>query len=243
MSNDLINFQNDEFGETTVFIQNGSPWFIGKQIATKLGYKDHINALKRHVDDEDKGVAKCHPTGKHRNMTIINESGLYSLILSSKLPTAKQYKRWVTSEVLPSIHKTGSYSIQQEEPEDVLLAKAVLISDKKIKKLEQTLIEQQPKVSYYDNVLDKSNLSGIRETGIEFGLGQKKFIELANKYKLIYYSKSKKLRPYSHAVRCGYCELRQELASNGRFYQQTFFTPEGKSYFHKKYSEEPMVLS
>ena len=183
-------------------------------------------------------MAKHHTLGGNQNVTSINESGFYSLVLGSKLPTAKKYKKWVTSEVLPSIHRTGSYSIQNELSEDALLAKAVLISDKKIKKLENQLIEQKPKINYYEDVLKKSELTGIRETSVEFGMGQKLFIHYAHKYGLIYYNKVKKLRPYTHAVRRGYCELKQEKANNGNYYQRVFLTPAGKSYFYKKYSKE-----
>ncbi len=238
MSTDLINFQNDEFGETTVIIRNGSPWFIGNQVADKLGYKNPRDALNKHVDADDKGVAKHDTLGGKQNVIIINESGLFSLILSSKLPNAKGYKKWVTSEVLPSIHKTGQYSIQDNDSDDLLLARAVLISDKKIKKLETRLIEQKPKVDYFEDVLKKSESSGVREAAVELGLGQKLFIHDAHKYGWIYYNKVKKLRPYTRAVKRGYCELRQERARNGHYYQRVFITPEGKSYFHKKYSKE-----
>ena len=183
MSGDLINFQNDEFGETNVLIRNGDPWFIGKETALKLGYKNTRDALNTHVDSEDKEVIQRSQFTTleipNRGLTIINESGLYSLILGSKLPTAKKYKKWVTSKVLPSIHRTGQYSVQDELSEDALLAKAVLISDKKIKKLENQLIEQKPKINYYEDVLKKSELAGIRETSVEFGIGQKKFIHYA----------------------------------------------------------------
>lgn len=110
--NDLQIFQNHEFGQIrTVTIQN-DPWFIGKDIAEALGYSNSRKALIDHVDDEDKGVTNRDTLGGTQQMTIINESGLYSLIFSSKLESAKRFKRWVTSEVLPTIRKTGSYSTQ-----------------------------------------------------------------------------------------------------------------------------------
>ncbi|BBL61487.1 RhuM family protein [Methanobrevibacter arboriphilus] len=117
--NELMNFENEEFGKITVLIQNNEYWFVGKEIATKLGYKKTRNALKRHVDDEDKGVAKQGTLGGKQDMTIINESGLYSLILSSKLKTAKSFKKWLTKEVLPSIRKDGYY-IKEDKKEQAL---------------------------------------------------------------------------------------------------------------------------
>lgn len=115
MKNELIKFANAEFGSVRVIMIDGEPWFVGKDVAKALGYKDHKNALKLHVDGEDKtGWQITTPYGV-QNMTVINESGMYSLILSSKLPSARQFKRWVTSEVLPSIRKTGSYSINRDD--------------------------------------------------------------------------------------------------------------------------------
>ena len=102
-------FSNNEFGEIRVLEIKNEPWFVGKDIATVLGYKNSSDALKKHVDEEDKGVAKCDTLVGVQDLSVINESGLYSLILCSKLPSAKKFKRWVTSEVLPQIRNTGSY--------------------------------------------------------------------------------------------------------------------------------------
>ena len=110
--NEITVFNNDEFGSIrTVTIEN-EPWFVGKDVAEVLGYQNGSRDINRHVDDEDKLTHQISAAGQNRNMTLINESGLYSLILSSKLPNAKKFKRWVTSEVLPSIRKTGSYGSQ-----------------------------------------------------------------------------------------------------------------------------------
>ncbi len=114
--NDLAIFENPEFGHIRGLKIEGEPWFVGKDIAEALGYADTAAALKKHVDDEDKKLFKADdlPTLKTSNYGayLINESGLYSLMLKSKLPGAKKFKRWVTSEVLPSIRKTGAYSMQ-----------------------------------------------------------------------------------------------------------------------------------
>ncbi|MBZ1289803.1 toxin Bro [Clostridioides difficile] len=115
MSNNLQVFKNSDFGEIRVIDLNGEPWFVGKDVAETLGYKDTSDALKIHVDDEDKGVGEIPTPGGNQNMKIINESGLYSLILSSKLLTAKKFKHWVTRDVLPSIRKTGTYSSKKSE--------------------------------------------------------------------------------------------------------------------------------
>ena len=108
--NNLTIFESPEFGAIRTVELDGEPWLVGKDIAEALGYTNPRKALIDHVDDEDKGVTKCYTPGGDQDMTIINESGLYSLVLSSKLPTARKFRRWVTSEVLPSIRKTGGYT-------------------------------------------------------------------------------------------------------------------------------------
>lgn len=109
--NELKIFNNEEFGEIRTVTIEGEPWFVGKDAAKILSYTNPRKAIIDHVDEEDKGVTKCDTLGGTQELTIINESGLYSLIFSSKMPNAKKFKHWVTAEVLPSIRKTGSYSV------------------------------------------------------------------------------------------------------------------------------------
>lgn len=117
---DLQTFTSPEFGQIRTVTIDGEPWFVGKDVATALGYSNHRDALSKHVDSDDKGESRIATPSGTQQMTIINESGLYSLILSSKLPSAKKFKRWVTSEVLPSIRKTGSYEIPQQTVEQTV---------------------------------------------------------------------------------------------------------------------------
>lgn len=105
-------FKSADFGEIRTLIMDNEPWFVGRDVAEILGYSNSRDALAKRVDEEDKGVAKCDTLGGMQDLTIINESGLYSLILSSKLPNAKKFKHWVTSEVLPSIRKNGIYATE-----------------------------------------------------------------------------------------------------------------------------------
>ena len=116
MENKIQVFENPEFGEVHALTIDGEPWAYANEVATALGYKNPRDAVSRHVDEEDRGVAKRDTLGGNQDVVIINESGLYSLILSSKLPNAKRFKRWVTSEVLPAIRKTGAYSSKPETP-------------------------------------------------------------------------------------------------------------------------------
>lgn len=114
--NDITTFSNPEFGNIRTVEQHGEPWLVGKDVATVLGYKNPQEAIRNHVDEEDKGVSEIRTPGGTQRLPIINESGLYSLILSSKMPKAKEFKRWVTHEVLPAIRKTGAYSVSPYKP-------------------------------------------------------------------------------------------------------------------------------
>lgn len=125
--NEIQIFNNPEFGEIRTLDVNNEPWFVGKDVADILKYADPQKAVKMHVDDDDKLTRQIVVSGQNRNVTIINESGLYSLILSSKLPSAKRFKHWVTSEVLPSIRKTGNYTAK---PVDELKAKRLEIMER-----------------------------------------------------------------------------------------------------------------
>lgn len=136
MKNNLKIFSSNEFGELKIIMNDNEPWFIGNEVAELLGYENVRNAVPKHVDEEDKLRTRIEYAGQNREMTIINESGLYSLILSSKLPTAKKFKRWVTSEVLPSIRKTGSYTAK---PLDESKTKRLAIMERNAKVREAAL--------------------------------------------------------------------------------------------------------
>lgn len=114
--NELRIFNNADFGDIRTVEQDGGIWFVGKDVAEALGYSNPSNAVISHVDDEDKLRTQIKYAGQNREVSIINESGLYSLVLSSKLPSAKAFKRWITSEVIPSIRKTGSYNKPSKQP-------------------------------------------------------------------------------------------------------------------------------
>lgn len=117
MQTNIQVFENVDFGKVRIIEMNGEPWFVGKDVATILGYRETAKAIRTHVDEEDKGVSVLDTPGGKQEVVIINESGLYSLILSSKLPSAKEFKHWVTAEVIPSIRKTGKYSARKEPNE------------------------------------------------------------------------------------------------------------------------------
>ena len=154
MTNQIKIFESPEFGRIrTVSDEKGEPWFIGKDVATVLGYSNVRDALCKHVDKEDKGVANCDSLGGRQKTTIINESGPYSLILQSKLPRAREFKRWVTSEVLPQIRRTGGYiPLAAEDDEKTILAKAVRILNRTLEQKDELLEAQRPKVDFANAV-------------------------------------------------------------------------------------------
>ena len=157
---DLQIFKNPEFGEIRTIEKDGEPWFVGKDVAAALGYERPTKAILDHVDDEDKDEVPIQDSiGRSQNTPIINESGLYSLVLSSKLPGAKQFKRWITSEVIPSIRKHGAY-MTPDKLEELLLKPDTLIQlaqnlkaeQEKRRALEVKMEEQKPKVLFAESV-------------------------------------------------------------------------------------------
>lgn len=139
--NELQVFSNPDFGSVRSLTIDGDPWFVGKDIAVALGYEKPTDAVRKHIDDEDRGISKMETPSGMQDTTIINESGMYSLILSSKLPSAKRFKRWITSEVLPQIRRTGSYGTgnQRELTPDDYLRAAQIISTCKNERLPYVL--------------------------------------------------------------------------------------------------------
>lgn len=138
--NELQIFNSPEFGQVRTVTIDGEPWFIAKDVATALGYSNTRDAIAKHVDDDDKNTVVIRDGKGNPNQTIINESGLYSLVLSSKLPTAKKFKHWITSEVLPAIRKTGGYIANAETMTDAeIMSKALLIAKQTIESREQRI--------------------------------------------------------------------------------------------------------
>ncbi|MSV23725.1 phage antirepressor [Selenomonas sp. WCA-380-WT-3B 3/] len=177
-------FENKEFGKVRTMAVNGEPFFVGKDVAEILGYADTNKAIAMHVDEEDKLNDKTALSLGQRGGWFINESGLYSLILTSKLPKAKAFKRWVTSEVLPSIRKHGLYAVDEilANPDIAIKALQELKSEReKRRSLEgtvavqnQQIAEMQPKVSYYDLILQCPDLMPITTIAKDYGWSAKR---------------------------------------------------------------------
>ena len=154
--NEMMVFNNAEFGNVRVVNIDGEGWLVGKDVAETLGYKNTRDALTKHVDDEDKADVAIHDGRQNRNMVVINESGLYSLALRSKLPEAKKFKRWVTSEVLPQIRQTGGYiPIKEEDDELTIMSKAFMIAQKTIYNKQQQIEQQQQLIEQQQEVIEQ----------------------------------------------------------------------------------------
>ena len=250
--NELQIFKNESFGEVRTIIIDNEPWFVGKDVASILGYAEPRSAISKKVDAEDKGVAKMETPSGEQEMTIINESGLYSLILSSKLPKAKEFKRWVTSEVLPSIRKNGGYIANQEiMTEEELLAKAYTVALNVIKQKEEenkqlSIINSElvvnnqimkPKADYFDQLVDRNLLTNLRETAKQLGFKEKPFIKFLIDKKYLYRDKRGRLMPYADKNK-GLFEMKETFNEKTNWSgTQTLVTPKGRETFRLLYVE------
>ena len=191
--NKLTVFENAEFGSIRTVNIDNEPYFVGKDVAQVLGYNDTFGALKKHVDTEDKQNCQNSSFESPRGMTVINESGLYSLILSSKLPSAKKFKHWVTSEVLPAVRQTGAY-MTAETIEKVLYNPDTIISiaqQLKALKLEvsqknQLIGELKPKANYVDIILDNKGLVTITQIAKDYGMSGRRMNKLLYEFGVQY---------------------------------------------------------
>ena len=246
--NGLVIFNNPEFGEIRTVEVNGEPWFVGKDVATALGYgegKSLANAVANHVDEEDKGVTELMTPGGNQKMVIINESGLYSLVLSSKLPGAKRFKRWITSEVIPSIRKHGAYLTPETleaailNPDTMIrLCTALKEEQDKRKALEAAnatlAVDNQimrPKADYFDELVDRNLLTSFRETAKQLDVKEKAFVQFLLDKKYIYRDKKGKLMPYADK-NDGLFEIKECFNEKTRWSgTQTLITPKGRETF------------
>jgi BRO family, N-terminal domain protein len=228
----LITFENMEFGKLTVMEKDGEFFFIGKEVAEKLGYARGRKAVLDHVDAEDiDEVPFQDAIGRMQKTSIINESGLYSLILSSKLPQAKNFKRWITTEVLPSIRKNGGYLKNQEHmSNEEILANAVLLANHLIAEKEKIIEDLEPKAKYFDELVNNHLLTNFRNTSKELHIPQKVFIQFLIDKELIYRDKKNRLLPYAKNNK-GYFEVKEWCKEGSEAVGiQTFVTPKGRSY-------------
>lgn len=246
MNNEIQIFENAEFGSIRTVEINSEPYFVGKDVAEVLGYSNTRDALSKRVDDEDKGVAKCDTLGGYQDLTVINESGLYSLILSSKLPKAKQFKRWVTSEILPSIRKHGMYATDEllANP-DIAIAAFTAIKEEreKAKRLEseiavqkQQIAELKPKASYYDVVLNCKDLMSVTEIAKDYGMTARRLNKLLHELKVQYKQGKKIWLLYKDYANKGYTNTKTQTynGNDGEVHTKvhTYWTQKGRLFIY-----------
>ncbi|WP_277250055.1 phage antirepressor [Phascolarctobacterium succinatutens] len=250
--NNLQIFNSPEFGQVRTIQQNGEPWFVGKDVAEILGYKDTSDAMKKHVDIEDKLTRRFADSGQNREMYIINESGLYSLILSSKMPKAKEFKRWVTSEVIPAIRKHGGYltadKIEQAltDPDTIIKLATTLKEERAARQqAEASLQAAKPKVLFADAVSasDSTILIGdlaklIKQNG--HPIGQKRLFNwMREQGYLIKRAGADYNSPTQRAMEMGLFKIKETAISHSDGHvsvsKTTKVTGKGQQYFINKF--------
>lgn len=242
-------FNNPEFGLVRTTVIDGEPWFVGKDVAVALGYEKPTKAVSDHVDEEDKkmGPQNGAPSikdslGRDQYPVFINESGLYSLVLSSKLPTAKKFKRWVTSEVLPAIRKTGGYHVPQSPEEQ--MAQGLLAAQKLLAEKDKRIEEMRPKEIFADAVTASktSILVGglaklIKQQGID--IGQKRLFAWMRENGFLIKSGTEKNMPTQRAMDMKLFEVKEGSFVDGngvnRITRTTKVTGKGQVYFVNKF--------
>jgi len=229
-------FQNKEFGKVRVIEQNGEPWFVAKDVCDVLKYTNHRKAIHDHVDLEDKGVTKQGTPGGIQKMTTINEGGLYSLIFSSKLPTAKAFKKWVTSEILPSIRKHGIYATNE------IIEKMTEDPDFGISLLRELKRERQKRIK-----AEKTNtiLMHVRKTytsteiAKELGLKSARQLNSILEDKKIQFKLNGTWVLYSQYADEGYVEIKQAALDSGRVIYDRRWTQRGREFILKNLKHLP----
>lgn len=250
--NELKIFENPDFGIVRTVTINGEPWLVGKDVAEALGYSNPRKAISDHVDAEDRGVTKCDTLGGPQEMTIINESGLYALVLSSKLPTARRYKHWVTSEVLPSIRKHGLYATAEtaerllSDPDFVIRLFTEIKAEKEMRqKLEAEAAANAPKVLFADSVeasktsilvFDLAKL--IRQNGVDIG-GRRLFAWMRDNGYLVRRKGADYNMPTQKAMEMGLFEVKETAITHADGHISVNRTPKvtgrGQVYFINKF--------
>lgn len=246
--NELEIFKNEEFGEIRTVVIENEPWFVGKDVAFVLGYSNPRDAISRHVDVEDKGVAKHDTLGGSQDLTVINESGLYSLILSSKLPTAKKFKHWVTSEVLPTIRKHGAY-MTDEKAFDVLhnaggLADLLQQAAEQLKQKDVQIERMKPKALFADAVASSRNSVLIGELAKiikakGYDIGQNKLFTWMRENGYLMKTGEAYNQPTQKSMELGLMEIKKSTINNPdgsiRTTTTTKITGKGQVYFVNKF--------
>lgn len=239
--NEIKIFENSDFGQVRTLEHNNDIYFVAKDIADILGYQNGSRDINLHVEEEDRLKYKISTSGQLREQILINESGLYSLILASKLPQAKQFKRWVTNEVLPSIRKHGLYATDEllDNP-DFLIEAITKLKEEREKNLKLQAINSKleveneimkPKAEYFDELVSRNLLTNFRDTAKMLQVKENVFIKFLLNKKYIYRDKKGKLVPYAYK-NTGLFEVKETLNHKTEWKgTQTLITPLGREHF------------
>lgn len=231
--NELTIFSNPEFGEIRTILVDGEPWFVGNDVAKACGYSQPDKAVKTNVSDEDTTLMGVSDANHHtQQMNVINESGMYSLVLGCRLESAKRFKHWVTSEVLPSIRKNGGYIQNQENlsPEEIV-ASALIVANKIIEEKDRRIAEMQPKADYFDQLIDNKLLTTFRDTAKEFNIAPQQFTKWLLNNKYVYKDKRNMINPYEIHRKAGLFKMKDFNTPYGYSGVQTYITVKGKETF------------
>ncbi len=174
-------FKNEEFGQIRTCEVNSETYFVGKDVASALGYTNTMKAIRDHVDEEDKLGERIVLSGQNRQATVINESGLYSLILSSKLESARRFKRWVTSEVLPAIRRNGRFELEQHNKQ---LANQARLLENRNALLEEISAQQKPLTDYARHILSSTQTVTVTQVAQDYAMTAKQLNDLLNKLRI-----------------------------------------------------------
>ena len=265
--NELQIFKNESFGEVRTIIINNEPWFVGKDVCKVFGDSNYRRSLER-LDEEEKGVSQIETRGGKQKMIVINESGLYSLLfymqpqkakgvsqnddlINERISKLKEFKRWVTSEVLPSIRKHGAYMTAEKLEEvilnpDMMIKLCTALKEEKDRNKELQLINSnlavdnnimKPKAEYFDELVDRNLLTNFRETAKQLHIGEKSFIKFLIDKKYLYRDKRGKLMPYADKNK-GLFEMKECFNEKTQWSgTQTLVTPKGRETFRLLYAE------
>lgn len=237
-------FENEQFGSIRTVNLDGEPWFVGKDVAEALGYVNPQKAIRTHIDDEDKTVSDLFTVNGTKGI-LINESGLYSLIFGSKLPSAKEFKRWVTSEVLPQIRKTGGYiPVNAQDDELAIMAKAHRILERTLQEKDNIIEEKskalqiaQPKADLYDKLMNADGYFSFNVAAKELGMGRNKLMSKLREKGILFKDGLSNIA-YQKYCNSGYFVVKHSIGRNGYACGVTKVTPKGLEYIYKIVNED-----
>ena len=246
MDNKIEVFKNERFGEIRTALIKNEPWFVAVDVCRALEIGNSSQAISR-LDADEKMITLISNEGNKRgnpNMTVVNEPGLYTLILSSRKPEAKAFKRWITHDVIPTIRKTGCYMtdsllerIQKEPAVIVEFAQALILEKNRVKALECELNTAKPKADYYDAFINPDDCTNIRTTAKELKIPERKFVQFLLREKYLFRSPSGQLLPYNKDSNAGLFIVR-DFVTYCYTGSQTYFTPKGKEVIRMKFQKK-----